>query len=285
MPTAAFNFADDMHTYLVRPFRMLATGTVGGNPFDTLGLDSLGAQSFFQSFILLRAPATWINGFDAVFCFGICGFLIVGIAQKLELSWKFISIHPQVVNISSIYSGSVMILGLFIAGWKLVDDFHSDNGSRRWKAAIPLGLFVAALLALKNTFALLIVIQLPLFLAWLLSSRTSRQPAILSTVSALVTIAVALVPWVAITLSTYGFPGNSTPPELAPLAAKYPSLAAHDIKGLFRVGELFYGGNQLTYNLLALSMVVCAGAALLLARTWRSSHIEETRRPFFRLCR
>src|SRR5687768_7930418 len=67
VPTAALNHADDMHTYLVRPIRMLATGSLGGNPFDMLGLDSLGAQSFFQSFLLLASPLSWANGFDAVF--------------------------------------------------------------------------------------------------------------------------------------------------------------------------------------------------------------------------
>ena len=285
MPTAAFNFADDMHTYLVRPFRMLATGTVGRNPFDMLGLDSLGAQSFFQSFMLLQGPVTWINGFDVVFCFAISGFLILEIARQSGLSWRFsmvailtfISINPQVVNISSVYSGGVMILGVFVAGWKLVSELDRDNGSSRWKTAIPLALFAAALLALKNTFVLLVGIQLPLFLAWLIVSKTRRTSVLLS-VSIVVTIAVALVPWAVVTLGTYGFPGNSMSPELfrGPLAAKYPSLAAHDIKGLFRVGEVFYGGNQLTYNLLALSLAVCAGAALLVLRLRRSSQADET---------
>src|SRR6185503_11667974 len=33
LPAGALNIHDDFHTYLVRPVRMLATGSVGGNPF------------------------------------------------------------------------------------------------------------------------------------------------------------------------------------------------------------------------------------------------------------
>src|SRR5215212_9635116 len=52
MPTSIFNFHDDFHTYLPRVIRILESGTIAGNPFDGMGLDSLGTQSFFQGFFI-----------------------------------------------------------------------------------------------------------------------------------------------------------------------------------------------------------------------------------------
>src|SRR6266496_1159860 len=52
MPTTLFNAGDDFHTYAPRVVRMVQTGSVGGNPFDASGLDSLGSQSFFHGFFL-----------------------------------------------------------------------------------------------------------------------------------------------------------------------------------------------------------------------------------------
>jgi hypothetical protein len=277
IPTAAFNRADDMHTYLVRPIRMLATGTVGGNPFDMLGLDSLGAQSFFQSFLLLVSPLSWANGFDAVFCFALSGFLILGIARQLKTQWPFsllaiivfVSLHPQFVNVSSLYSGTALILASFIACSKLVEAFEATEAPAIWKSCLPLVLLVATLLALKNTFLFLLIGQLPLFFAFLSAAKPLRRRAFVAAAVTAAGIALAVLPWILVTLATYGFPGAWPGHDLGPTAlmTKYPSLAAHDMGSLFKIRKLFYGGDQLTYTGVALCILLSGIAALAYRRS------------------
>lgn len=271
VPSAAFNYADDMHTYLVRPVRMLATGSLGGNRFDMLGLDSLGAQSFFQAFLLLSNPLIWINGFDAVFCFALSGFLIIDIAHRLKISWAFsllaviafVSLNPQVVNVSTVYSGAAMILGAFLAAWKLVDALESSELKIAWKFAVPLALLLATLLTLKNTFVFLLIVQLPLFLALLWRATPSRRAFVFSAGTLAAAMISVLLPWVLVTLASYGFPGNWPGHHFAatPLMSKYRTLAAKDISGLFEFHDLFYGGNQFTYNALILCIALSGIAA------------------------
>src|ERR1051325_2461627 len=55
MPTTLFNAGDDFHTYAPRVVRTVQSGSVGGNPFDASGLDSLGSQSFFHGIFLSGA--------------------------------------------------------------------------------------------------------------------------------------------------------------------------------------------------------------------------------------
>jgi hypothetical protein len=276
MPTAAFNHADDMQTYLVRPIRILATGSVGGNPFDTLGLDSLGAQSFFQAFLLLVSPLSWANGFDAVFCFALSGFLILSVARQLNIPWyfsliaiiAFVSINPQFVNVSALYSTTAIVLASVIACSKLVEALQSNEGAAVWKPCLPLALLMAALLALKNTSLLLLVVQFPLFFLLLAIARPVRRPAIVAATITGAAVALALLPWIAVTLATYNFSTAWPGHEFAPteLMTKYPSLIARDMASLFKMTKLFYGGDQLTYTGIALCIAICGMIAL--AHRW-----------------
>ena len=272
LPAAALNRVDDMHTYLVRPIRMLQTGSIGGNAFDMLGLDSLGAQSFLQSFLLLASPLVWANAFDAVFCFALSGFLILTIAQQMNVQWHssllaivaFISINPQLVNISALYSSTAIILGSFLACAKLVEAIQSNESAAHWKVCVPLALLLAALLALKNTSVLLLAVQLPVFFAVLALTRPLRQRALAAAGVTAAGATLALLPWLAVTFGTYSFPVGWPGHDFAPtaLATKYPSLAAHDAASLFKMTRLFYGGDQLTYTSIALCVVFCGIAAL-----------------------
>jgi hypothetical protein len=290
IPSAAFNHADDMHTYLVRPIRMLATGSVGGNPFDMLGLDSLGAQSFFQSFLLLASPLVWANGFDAVFCFALSGFLILTVARQLNIQWHFsllavgafVSINPQFVNVSALYSSTAVILGSFIVCVKLAEALQSNEGKVVWKTCLPLALLLAALLALKNTSVLLLAVQLPVFFGILALARPLRQRAIVAAGVTAAGAVLALLPWIAVTLSTYGFPGAWPGHDFAATALmnKYPSLAAHDAASLFKMKKLFYGGDQLTYTGIALSVAFCGIVALLNRRLAAAGTLGAYTAPF-----
>ena len=76
MPSGIFNIADDFHTYITRATRMAQTGTLAGNAFDALGLDSLGSPSFFHCFFFNAGGIEFLNGFDAVACFALCLVLV-----------------------------------------------------------------------------------------------------------------------------------------------------------------------------------------------------------------
>src|SRR5207248_5103204 len=84
VPTTLFNAGDDFYTYIPRAVRMVRTGSVSGSPFDAIGLDSLGSQSFFHGFFLHQLKVDWLNGFDAVACFA-AGLLFVA---ELSIRWR-----------------------------------------------------------------------------------------------------------------------------------------------------------------------------------------------------
>ena len=67
VPSAAFNWHDDFHKYMAYPVRMLQTGTLAGSPFNSLGTETLGGQTFLQGFVLSYFPLQYINGFDLLF--------------------------------------------------------------------------------------------------------------------------------------------------------------------------------------------------------------------------
>ena len=150
IPSDAFNFHDDFHTYIQRPIRMLQTGTLGGDPFSLMGIDSLGSQAFFQSFIISVFPIDYLNGFDAIFCFSICLLLIIEISAKLKVHifftlislLIFIFINPLLVNLSSVYSGSLMILALIFSAVLLIGSFNQPVREKSFFAVLPFPCFV-----------------------------------------------------------------------------------------------------------------------------------------------
>lgn len=211
MPTSAFNFHDDFHKYLVSPFRMLQTGTLGGGPFEVMGRDHLGTQSFFQAFILTRFAPLYINGFDYVFCFLVAGLLVNDIGRKVEVHWLyrsvamlgFVFIDPQYVNISALYSAALFILATTYAALLLADAFDAADFKAPTGAAAPVGLFVASLISLKGTFIpFALLLSAMLALGFMLAGGSRRRVAAAGGLAAL-TAAAVLVPWSAISVNNY----------------------------------------------------------------------------------
>ncbi|MDB6032996.1 MAG: hypothetical protein JWM16_3334 [Verrucomicrobiales bacterium] len=283
LPAGAFNIHDDFHTYLVRPTRMLATGTLGGNPFDTLGVDSLGTHSFYQAFFLLWRPILEINAFDAVFCFGTGALLISALARKLKLHpvlgllavLTFASINPQYVNISPIYAGSLLMVALFFASFIGGEALLTSGEKSNLRLWVPVGFITAALAGLKLTLALFAAAYFLVFAVLLCMAKRrgirACQALLITTVSAL----AAIVPWLLVStpalLKTHAI--GSAHPASAVLESKYPSLSAHDTAQLFSSNNLFYGGNQLHYTLLGVALL-CIGTVAFYR--WCRSRSEES---------
>lgn len=124
VPTTAFNYGDDFLFYLTRPVRALATGSAVGAPFECLGFDpnvlTFSAQSCLHSFFLVWLTPAHLNILDAVLCLGLGtallvemgGWLKAPLVLRFASPLLFVAINPQCVNISALYSGSLMVLGL-----------------------------------------------------------------------------------------------------------------------------------------------------------------------------
>jgi hypothetical protein len=266
MPTGAVNIHDDFHTYLVRPIRMISTGSIGGNPFDPLGLDSLGTQAFFQAATLLFLPLRDVNGFDAVFCFGISGFLILALVRQLGLEpWfgllavlGFLFINPQYVNISPIYSGSLMIGGLLMASGFLAEDISNADFRTLMLRAAPIGLFAATLISLKVTLGFFAVVQVTVLFGGLLLVRVPWQRVLPAASTTGSVILLSILPWLMVTWPVYGKARELAAQHSAEasIASLYPSIAARSVGDLFSNHNLFYGGNQLQYNVVVAFILI-----------------------------
>ena len=142
LPTTIFNVGDDFRTYLPRIVRMRETGTLGGNPFEMLGLSDFGTQSFFQALLMTWFPLTYAYSFDTIFCFVLGLWLLIdfGGSNKCTAGMMtfaicvYVIINPQIVNISSVYSTTALVLTLIIATKSFLEALH--KGARDAPALI-----------------------------------------------------------------------------------------------------------------------------------------------------
>jgi hypothetical protein len=258
VPAGLFNIHDDFHTYATRAVRMVQTGSIGGNPFDPLGLDSLGSQSFFHGFFLKTGGGLeLLNGFDAVGCFGLCLWLVaelsfrwrlpwwLGVAAVLGLAW----INPQSVNVSPLYSGIAGVMALAVCGSMLARSATRHTPPRLVRIAVAIGLFTGWLAALKITlaaFAACFVGCLFLLIWW----KTRRRREIWSGgLAVILTVLLTTLPWALVSLPAMIKAGQASALVVsAPVATpESASLAAHEIPLLFRPLPLFYGNTPPIY--------------------------------------
>ncbi len=277
VPSETFNISDDFHTYAVRAVRMTQTGSVGGNAFDPLGLDSLGSQSFFHSFFLHGNDIRMLNGFDPVVCFACLLLLIAELSIRWRLHWFTGTlavlctaiINPQYVNISPVYSGALGITGLVICGMFLARSLVSSRLRNRWRIDLSLGLIFAWLITLKITLAmfggcfLAVLYLLLLIKAKVIQRRTVFQSGFI--VAGFT--GVFVLPWALVSLPTI-IKARELAAGLnshAELATKYSSLSAHDIPAMFSMASTFYGNSSLSFFFMVL---VCGVAGLMGLIAW-----------------
>ena len=278
MPTSAFNFDDDFYTYFVRPLKMLQTGTLGDMPFDGIGVDSLGGSAFLQSFVLVRFPIQYLNGFDTIFCFMLCAFLLSEIARREECpSWylavsllTFAVINPQIVNISAVYSASMLMLAIVIASYLLIEVYDAPDIRIPLVRTIPLGLLLFSLVSLKVTFVFFAASYFAFYfgLATLLSAQRKRM-AVLTAFSGLV-VALCAVPWLVLHSSKYAsvldhlLSGTITSPGTVAGSA----MNSVDLMAILSTDELVWGGSYLDYNVLVTVMGVAFLLSVYLLYKW-----------------
>ncbi|MDB6123528.1 MAG: hypothetical protein JWQ71_2521 [Pedosphaera sp.] len=277
VPSEVFNIGDDFHTYVVRAVRMTQTGSMGGNAFDPLGLDSLGSQSFFHSFFLHAGDVRMLNGFDAVICFAFCLLLIAELSIRWRLHWLTgtlavlctVVINPQYVNISPLYSGALGIMSLLICGMLLARSLASSMLKNRWRIHLTLGLIFAWLIALKVTLAMVGGCFLAvLYLLLLFKVKVAQRRAVFQSGFAVAGITgIFVLPWALIFLPTI-IKARELAAGLgsqAQLATKYSSLSAHDIPAMFSTASMFYGNRPLSFLFIVL---VCGVMGLIGLKAW-----------------
>lgn len=274
LPSQIFNYHDDFYKYFPRLFRMLQSGEIGGTPFDSIGIDSLGAHAFLQSFILAHFPLEFINGFDVVFCFLLGGLLLNDIGRKSGVYWlvriaaigAFITINPQYVNISALYSGSLLVLSLFYSALLFFEHLKQGEARENILAAIPFALLTATLLGLKNTFVLFALVNYGVFWALLILFAESRKVIWQATGAATAAAAIFLLPWILSVYDKififYDMVAKKASPEL--LSQEYADLSSSVWGKLFSLQKLLYGGLAIDYSITVLTVFVFAAGAVFL---------------------
>src|SRR6185503_11400568 len=251
-------------------------GSVGGNPFDASGLDSLGSQSFFHGFFLRDSRIELLNGFDAVACFTLVLLLVAEVSLRFRLPWHVgtlgvicvMAINPQYVNISPLYSGGLLVAGLILCGAMVSRPLSMGASAPPFRSAIPLALMAGTLVTLKVTLAFFTLFYLLFFWALLFARSSDRRRVLKSALVSGVSCGVFILPWALVHLPTLR-QAKKLGLEFGPgatVAANYPSMAAHDIAGLFSIKPLFYGNNPLAFHLL---VAICLLSALAGLWSWR----------------
>ncbi len=261
LPGGAFNPGDDLQLYFYRAVRMLQAGTLGRDPFDPIGLDSLGVQSFLQAFTLLGFPLAFLNAFDAVLGMVLALALVAAISRMLNLSATaglaalaaLVCVNPQQVNISAVYSTTAFSLALVPATWQLLED-GAAQGRMPWRRAVPAGLLLAALAGLKLTNASLLVCA-GAFLFLLVTMERDLRAALRATVPAGVWTTVFLLPWIALYADHYAA-------AIMAAGTAESFSVEHGVSVLLDNVPLHWGGTVLAYDIVAAVVVAAALAGV-----------------------
>ncbi len=260
----AYNFHDDYQKYFIQPVKMLATGSFYGSPLSTVGKETLGGQAAAQAIFIGFNGIAAINTFDAVFCKLLAAFLLLefGRENRLMLAGVLSAlllavIHPQYVNISSVYSFVCYAIGVVILHQRMLSQ---APGSLTLPYAIGFGAFYATLIALKTPYAFFPIFHFP----FVVISLTRYYPAVpvtrWSAIATLLGLAV-LLPWALETVFLAASADGADGMGLA-VSANWQNLLR-----LLEYKTSFYGGAPIFY---ALSL---AGAAVLVV----SSVVREKR--------
>jgi hypothetical protein len=204
-----FNVHDDFHAYFVFPNKMLATGSLGKEPFSERRLNSLGGQSFLHTLVLAVLPEENLHLLEpGVAILMVLGLLLGYFAERgtptrnyIWVLLTFLLVPLPYMNISALVTGTVLFLSLFrtLASTRL-------DGSGALPRAVVVGLTAAAICALKSSLIPACISLLGLgCICVLFLSRLERR-LILGAGLALILSGVFVLPWMIAMYDAFGTP-------------------------------------------------------------------------------
>jgi len=259
LPGKVFNFHDDLHTYMPRLALMSQTGDIAQNPLGFVGLDSLGAQTFMQSFATGVFGLGYANGFDAVFCFVLSCMLLTAICKDLDANWiiavaaltALITINLQQVNISATYSITALLLGIVYSGLQAGPAEEIDL-----KQSMPLVILLAALVSMKLMAALFATY----FFVFYVANSVLVFRRVKNAFGLLVLLIATSLPWFLVHIEKYWtamIKVLADPDSNTSFAVDLSStFLGNPVESLFGQNELFWGGSLFAYNSLFSALVL-----------------------------
>lgn len=255
---SAFNHSDDYQKYFAHVARLLQTGSLQGSPLNALGSETLGGQAYLHAAFISYLPFSAINVADAVFCFSLIALMIRGVAVgRASIAPVAISamlfvwvVEPQYVNVSALYSAAALVFATVVLSVDRREYAADDN---QGSPPLMMGLFYAALTALKPTFALFISLHFVFCgIAEVFSTRRVAEP-----IKRMLAIAgwgiVFIVPWIATYFPLY-WTGLTAP---APSLRNFVQPAVEEINFL-ATNALFYGGSYAKYTFAIGVVFICS---------------------------
>jgi hypothetical protein len=237
LPPRIYNFHDDYQKYFAYPVRMVETGTVFGSTLSAMGLQTLGAQSFLDGFVVAFLPIRYINGVDAVFGLFLCLMLATQVTRNRAMTVVAVLsvwvINPQYVNISTLFCGSALIMAMIALD-----------------APASVGLIYAALIAMKPIFAVLVAIH---FVAIMLLASGAIRAGVRWGIRTGAAAALFLSPWALVHAPNYlaALRAHSAAPT--PLPGNIETDKIH----LFSLDPLPYGSTAANYTALVIAIAIC----------------------------
>jgi len=192
--------------------------------------------------------------------------LLSGISQRLQAHGVYlllaiaalILINPQTINIATLYSGSVMIVGMIFSSMILPDSSPPKEIKSLLMKSIPVAIFISALIALKTTLIVFAVLFFFLYFLILLIFINDKKLVIITTIMIAALVLLLLLPWIAIYRDNYwGIIQNilyTNQPDL--FSGSNYSSRSLITKSWFSSNRLYWGGSFLGYNILMLIMLM-----------------------------
>lgn len=252
----AYNYHDDYQKYFVHTIKMLETGSVFGSTLNAIGPQTLGGQAFFQSFFISFLGLNSMNIFDSIFCLSVCIILLLELAIKerepifgILIASLIILIHPQFVNVSSLYSAVLFMIASIILTFEFYCK-HTIKNLSYLKIILALSFCFASLAVLKTSNVIFLLIYFILFLFFIFFFRNFNKRIFHFIFITPLLSLIFFFSWIFFPFKLFVNSGQSTN---QPLDLKIEMFQPEPyFKTLISTKPLFYGGTQLSYTLLTL---------------------------------
>ena len=237
-----YNYHDDFQKYFAHPARMLETGTVLGSPVSAMGSETLGGQAFLHGVLLSILPFQFLNGMDGVLGLALCLFTAADLGRKsgspliasLCVS-SVLLIHPQYVNISGLYLPAALMM------------VSVAFGAKERPSGVMLGMLYAAMIALKSTAALFVILHA--FLVICCAGVGDLRRGVRTAVVLIVAMLSFLAPWLLVHARSY----------FGLWDTRIPDVGSYRVwLNIFSTDGLFYGASMANYTGLVFALATAS---------------------------